>query len=108
MNEEIMYPCIDCMKNPSICGRRANCKVYWDWILIATSALEKAEIYKWHDLRKDPNDLPEFGVEVFIKYYNKGQDVNHYGIAWICDEENNWNFPNSKNLRIIKWKYIEL
>lgn len=30
----------------------------------AISALEKEERYKWHDLKNDPNDLPE----IFIDY----------------------------------------
>lgn len=31
---------------------------------MAISALKKADKYRWHDLRKDPNDLPEIDPDL--------------------------------------------
>lgn len=81
---------------------------------MVTEALEKQEKYKWHDLRKNPEDLPEDnntrseymvtdGRKYFIsKYFGKGEFLNGY-----------WEFPegvfecNAFDVDVIAWREIE-
>ena len=46
-----------------------------DWINKAEEALEKAEKYKWHDLRKNPDDLPDAWEYVLICTYKNEEYV---------------------------------
>lgn len=61
-------------------------------------AVEKADIYRWHDKRKNPNDLPKDGETVLV--YMKGG----YLLLWNACKEifclESWE-------RVIAWKYIE-
>ena len=40
-------------------GKDAYIKAIEDAHILAVEALEKADKYRWHDLRKNPDDLPE-------------------------------------------------
>ena len=79
-----------------------------DAIYTAIEALEKADKYKWHDLRKNPNDLPEAigdGYEsdyvlVMIgtpEWNSLEQAYYHHGKRlWSTYEQN-----------VFAWRYIE-
>lgn len=71
-------------------------------------ALEKAEKYRWHDIRKDKTDLPdkETTVDVildgrfFSVTYQRGTDQAYY------IPESGF-FGSDKDKIVIAWKYIE-
>lgn len=48
-------------KNMSAYDIRLNCA--YD---VAIEALENAEKYKWHDLRQNPNDIPNTKRQVYV------------------------------------------
>ena len=75
---------------------------------IVSKALEKADKYRWHDLRKNPDDLPEaIG----------GSYVSEYVLVMIGTPEwNSWEqayYKHDKKLwstyeqNIYAWRYIE-
>ena len=69
---------------------------------IALDVLGKHEHYQWHDLRKDPTDLPECDDMVYVYGYSfleKEYMMDRYfeGYGWQCSEIAD----------IIAWKYIE-
>ena len=74
---------------------------------IVSKALEKADKYRWHDLRKNPNDLPEAN----------GNSESDYVLAMIGTPEwNSWEqayYHHGKRLwstyeqNVFAWRYIE-
>lgn len=88
---------------------------------MAIEALERHEKYRWHDLREDPNDLPETCDEVLVvtssgwfcgtmatAYYNPIKRsnfvVNTEGVR-IGEDENRAGYKPWDD--VIAWKYIE-
>ena len=63
---------------------------------------EHNEKYKWHDLRKDPDDLPDSDRKVECRTITKSGVVNpvfgYYADRWCC----------GMNSNVIKWREIEL
>lgn len=78
-----------------------------DAIRSGIDSLEKAEKYKWHDLRKNPEDLPEDGSYILTFHELLGRQC--YGIC----EYNNKQFEDGINPSclikesLIAWQYIE-
>ena len=77
----------------------------WD---MAIEALEKADKYRWHDLRKNPDDLPEaIG----------GSYVSEYVLVMIgIPEWNSWEqayYKHDKRMwstydqNVFAWRYVE-
>ena len=76
----------------------------WD---MAIKALEKADKYRWHDLRKNPDDLPEAD----------GNSESEYVLVMIGTPEwNSWEqayYHHGKKLwstyeqNVFAWRYIE-
>lgn len=74
---------------------------------IVSKALEKADKYRWHDLRKNPDDLPEAD----------GNDESDYVLVMIGKPEwNSWEqayYHHGKRLwttyeqNVFAWRYIE-
>ena len=74
---------------------------------IVIKALEKADKYRWHDLRKNPDDLPEAD----------GNDESDYVLVMIGTPEwNSWEqayYHHGKRLwsiyeqNVFAWRYIE-
>ena len=73
----------------------------------AIKALEKADKYKWHDLRKNPDDLPEadeYGKSKYVLvmlgtpawYSCEWAYYNHNAKVWSLYEQN-----------VFAWRYIE-
>ena len=82
----------------------AIAEVEWDYPMdyavafdMAIEALEKADKYRWHDLRKDPNDLPKGYIEVCSQEIWGGKEYTmcSYG-SWYWQNHN-----------IIAWREIE-
>ena len=75
---------------------------------VCLKALEKADKYRWHDLRKNPNDLPEPIC---------GGDESEYVLVMIGTPEwNSWEqayYHHGKRLwstyeqNVFAWRYIE-
>ena len=74
---------------------------------MAIKALEKADKYRWHDLRKNPDDLPEadeYGRSEFVfimigtpEWYSCDWAYYHHGKRlWSTYEQN-----------VFAWRYIE-
>ena len=63
--------------------------------------VEKEEKYKWHDLRKNPNDLPKDGLDIVV--WNSGADKFSMTASpyWVrnCAKDSGYN--------IVAWKEIE-
>lgn len=78
-----------------------------DAIYTAIEALEKADKYRWHDLRKNPDDLPEAD----------GNSESDYVLVMIGTPEwNSWEqayYSHGKRLwstyeqNVFAWRYIE-
>lgn len=86
----------------------------------AISALKKEERYKWHDLKNNPNDLPE----VFIDYEVEGGkfsdnvlvETDYDTLMVACMNLSTGEWFNSSNQdecfheehgNVVKWKYID-
>lgn len=80
----------------------------------AIRALEKEEKYKWHDLRKNKNDLPEISSEI---NYKECQLENGLILSCVYQQDHYghkmWRtIANGTNLRkvtkrVIRWREIE-
>lgn len=76
---------------------------------IAIEALEKADKYHWHDLRKNPEELPDavhrgyVQVEIITKYYKIPQYCE-YGFV----DGFGYYFLGLPQEDIIAWRYLEL
>jgi len=66
----------------------------------------KAGRPQWHDLRKDPTDLPKEEREYIVMNANEGGDTSY----WICyywKEEKKFTGYGLGEANVIKWKEIE-
>ena len=87
--------------------QRCTSSEFDDAIYVAIEALEKADKYRWHDLRKNPDDLPEAD----------GNDESDYVLVMIGTPEwNSWEqayYHHGKRLwttyeqNVSAWRYIE-
>lgn len=101
--------CTDCKeydKDKHCCHRYTK--------LIRETVEELTSQYKWHDLLKDPTDLPSTTRQVNIAYrYLDGEGYVLYtsaflgvGDLWYSDGRNNFCFEE-EGMTIIAWKDIE-
>ena len=91
----------------AITDYRQQIPEYYEAIEMAVEALEKADKYRWHDLRKNPDDLPEAD----------GNSESDYVLVMIGTPEwNNWEqayYHHGKRLwstyeqNVFAWRYIE-
>lgn len=76
------------------------------WLEELKELKEYKEKYRWHDLRKNPDDLPEEGKDVFVSV--RGGCINR---TWHIG--GNWRNATSKSSRcysgksVLAWKEIE-
>ena len=94
-------------KNKPTCDTRECGKKLCMAVDAAIEALKKADKYRWHDLRKNPNDLPE----------SDGNSESEYVLAMIGTPEwNSWEqayYHHGKRLwstyeqNVFAWRYIE-
>ena len=87
----------------------------------AISALEKEERYKWHDLRKDPNDLPEVFIDYKVedgtfsdKLLVKTDKYDTLMVAYMNLSTGEWFNPLNEDEHfceeygnVVEWKYID-
>ena len=71
---------------------------------IVSKALEKADKYRWHDLRKNPDDLPYMDGDYLCFIDNEP-----YSYCSVCEWDNpNWyNYNGTESDNVIAWQYIE-
>ena len=91
----------------AITDYRKQIPEYYEAIEMAVDALEKADKYRWHDLRKNPDDLPEAD----------GNSESDYVLVMIGTPEwNSWEqayYHHGKRLwstyeqNVFAWRYIE-
>lgn len=71
--------------------------------------LEECEKYRWHDLRKDPKDLPEKEglYAVTVKYDTESTEIGFGYYEHMYGYSSGWSalMPNYGN--VIAWKEIE-
>lgn len=96
-------------KNMSVFDIRLNCA--YD---VAIEALENADKYKWHDLRKNPDDLPKQDGYFLCKVESKNYFSYRTMLYMPCEcksyDMNKWIDRNVYvfNNFIIAWQEIEL
>lgn len=67
----------------------------------AREELERSEKYRWHDLRKDPNDLPEHDLDDCVVAVNSNGFIR-------LNIRSEWYVKNyMKERNVIAWRYIE-
>ena len=91
----------------AITDYRQQIPEYYEAIEMAVEALEKADKYRWHDLKKNPDDLPEAD----------GNSESDYVLVMIGTPEwNSWEqayYHHGKKLwstyeqNVFAWRYIE-
>lgn len=98
--------------------RKTSSETYAHEFIDAVEELEKRSIkYRWHDLRKCPNDLPSDSFRyVLVKVvhrYSESDGYYDYDMGFIHSDgvEKKWGFKSSKNTEIYKvvaWQEIKL
>ena len=76
----------------------------WD---IAIEALEKADKYRWHDLRKSPDDLPEdngYGCSEYVLVMIGTPEWNSWEQAYYHHGKRLWS---TYEQNVFAWRYIE-
>lgn len=76
---------------------------------ILQELIDKQNKYRWHDLRKDPNDLPEpMSTDIYVLADFNNYCNSSYGIVdFSLDGE--WCIGDflPKGINVIAWKYLE-
>ena len=73
----------------------------------AIEALEKADKYKWHDLRKNPDDLPEadeYGCSEYVLVMTGTPEWNSWEQAYYHHDKRLWS---TYGQNVFAWRYIE-
>ena len=92
----------------AITDYRQQIPEYYEAIEMAVEALEKADKYRWHDLRKNPDDLPEA--------IGGGYESDYVLVMIGTPEWNSWEqayYHHDKKLwstyeqNVFAWRYIE-
>lgn len=76
----------------------------WD---MAIKALEKADKYRWHDLRKNPDDLPEadeYGCSDYVLVMIGTPEWNSWEQAYYHHGKKLWS---TYEQNVFAWRYIE-
>ena len=74
---------------------------------IVSKALEKADKYRWHDLRKNPDDLPEadeYGCSEYVLAMIGTPEWNSWEQAYYHHDKRLWS---TYEQNVFAWRYIE-
>ena len=88
-------------------GQEACIKAKEDACILAVEALEKADRYKWHDLRKNPDDLPEadeYGRSEFVFVMTGTPEWYSCEWAYYHHDKKLWSIYEQD---VFAWRYIE-
>lgn len=97
-------------KNKPIADTRECGKELVEACNVAIEALEKADKYKWHDLRKDPKDLPKSDVRYLCARWDYVSNTVFYDLLWFCSGQ--WCHLDHRreeicDYAVVGWRYIE-
>ena len=76
---------------------------------MAIEALKKANKYKWHDLRKNPDDLPEadeYGCSEYVLAMTGTPEWDNHEWAYYNHNTRMWSTPLCEQ-NVFAWRYIE-
>ena len=88
-------------------GKEAYIKAKEDACILAVEALEKADKYRWHDLRKNPDDLPEadeYGRSEFVFVMTGTPEWYSCEWAYYHHDKKMWSTYEQD---VFAWRYIE-
>ena len=88
-------------------GKDAYIKAKEDACILAVEALEKADKYRWHDLRKNPDDLPEdngYGCSEYVLVMTGTPEWNSWEQAYYHHGKRLWS---TYEQNVFAWRYIE-
>ena len=88
-------------------GKEAYIKAKEDACILAVEALEKADKYRWHDLRKNPDDLPEadeYGCSEYVLVMIGTPEWNGWEQAYYHHGKRLWSTYEQD---VFAWRYIE-
>ena len=75
----------------------------------AIKALEKANKYRWHNLRKNPDDLPEadeYGCSEYVLVMIGTPEWDNHEWAYYNHNTRMWSIPFCEQ-DVFAWRYIE-
>ena len=75
----------------------------------AIEALGKADKYRWHDLRKNPDDLPEadeYGCSEYVLIMIGTPEWDNHEWAYYNYNTKGWSTPFYEQ-NVFAWRYIE-
>ena len=75
----------------------------------AIKALEKADKYRWHDLGKNPDDLPEadeYGCSEYVLIMIGTPEWDNHEWAYYNHNTRGWSTPFYEQ-NVFAWRYIE-
>ena len=78
-------------------------------IKMAIEALEKADKYRWHDLKKNPDDLPEadeYGCSEYVLIMIGTPEWDNHEWAYYNYNTKGWSTPFYEQ-NVFAWRYIE-
>ena len=90
-------------------GKDAYIKAIEDAHILAVEALEKADKYRWHDLRKNPDDLPEadeYGCSEYVLAMTGTPEWDNHEWAYYNHNTKMWSTP-LYGQDVFAWRYIE-
>ena len=76
---------------------------------VCLKALEKADKYRWHDLRKNPDDLPEadeYGCSEYVLVMIGTPEWDNHEWAYYNHNTRMWSTPFYEQ-NVFAWRYIE-
>ena len=88
-------------------GKDAYIKAKEDACILAVEALKKADKYRWHDLRKNPDDLPEadeYGRSEFVFVMTGTPEWYSCEWAYYHHDKKLWSIYEQD---VFAWRYIE-
>ena len=92
----------------AITDYRQQIPEYYEAIEMAVEALEKADKYRWHDLRKNPDDLPEAiggGYESeYVLVMIGTPEWKSWEQAYYHHDKKMWS---TYDQNVFAWRYIE-
>lgn len=94
-------------KRLAITFYRKQIPEYYEAIEMAVDSLEKADKYRWHDLRKNPDDLPEdngYGESDYVLVLAGCFEWNHCEWACYSHSAKKWSTYVQE---VFAWRYVE-
>ena len=91
----------------AITDYRKQIPEYYEAIEMAIKALERANKYRWHDLRKNPDDLPkadEYGCSEYVLVMIGTPEWNGWEQAYYHHDKRLWSTYEQD---VFAWRYIE-